>query len=126
LALEEVVMPESTSGIMETETASLSDSVSASGKDAFRAVEGGISTLGRGIWGVFHELPFHGALVGGAVGLGAAMLVGVAELVAAGFTAYVSYRMFAYGESLAEAIEKTIKFEKGTLPEEEIEKPVPE
>lgn len=119
-------MSDNTSGARETETASWSDSASASGQDAFRTVETGISTLGRGIWNVFHELPFHGALVGGAVGLGAAMLVGVAELVTAGFTAYVTYRVFAYGESLTEAIEKTIKFEKGTLAEEEIEKPVPE
>jgi len=119
-------MPESTKGAMEAETASWTDAASAGGKEAFRAVEGGISTLGRGIWNVFHELPFHGAVIGGAVGLGAAMMVGVAELVTAGFTAYVTYRMFAYGESLTEAIEKTIKFEKGMLTEEEIEKPVPE
>ena len=38
---------------------------------------------------------------GFAMGLGAAMLVGVAELAAGCFTAYVSYRMFAYGESMS-------------------------
>lgn len=119
-------MPDSTSGIGETETASLTDSVSANGKDALRNVEEGIGTVGRWTWEVLHELPFYGAGLGFAVGLGAAMLVGVAELVAAGFTAYVSYRMFAYGESLTEAMEKVIKFQGGKLPEEEIEKPVKE
>jgi len=91
---------------------------------AMRTVEEGITSLGQGVWRFFHDLPFHGAVIGGAVGLGAAMVVGVAELVTAGFSAYVTYRMFAYGESLTEAIENTIRFEKGELPKEEIEKPV--
>lgn len=119
-------MPDSTSGTGETETASLTDSVSASGMDALRSVEDGISTVGRRTWEFFHELPGHGAGIGFAVGLGAATLVGVAELAAASFAAYVSYRVFAYGESWTEAIENVIKFEKGSLSEEEIKKPVKE
>ena len=35
------------------------------------------------------------------------------ELAAAGLSAYVTYRVFAYGESWMEALENTIKFEKG-------------
>jgi hypothetical protein len=117
-------MPDSTKGTMETETASRTDSLSASGGDAMRTVEAGISAVGRETWNFFHNLPYQGAGIGFAVGLGAAMLVGVAELVAAGFTAYVTYRVFAYGESFTEAIEKTIRFEKGTLPDEEVKKPI--
>lgn len=119
-------MSDRTSGATERETASLTDSVAASGKDALRSVEEGFDTLGQEAWKFFHELPYHGAGVGFALGLGAAMLVGVAELATACFTAYVSYRMFAYGESLTDAIEKTIKFQGGMLPENEIEKPIQE
>ena len=81
-------------------------------------MEEGWQALGRGTWHLFHAFPGHGTIPGFAVGLGAAMLVGVAELAAASFTAYVSYRMFAYGEPLAEAIENAIKFESGKLREE--------
>jgi len=63
-------------------------------------------------------------MLGGAVGLGAATVLGVAELALAGLSAYVMYRMFAYGESLTVALEKSIKFEKGELPMKEIEKPI--
>ena len=66
------------------------------------------------------------ALIGGAVGLGAVTLVGVAEAATAFFTAYVTYRVFAYGESFTEAIENTIKFEKGNLCREDREKSVME
>ena len=109
---------------MDTETASATDSASSSGKDALRALEGGVSALGGQTWKFFHDLPGHGALIGGAVGLGAATLFGVAELAAAGLSAYVTYRVFAYGETWMEALENTIKFEKGALPMEEIKKPV--
>ena len=117
-------MRDSRSATMKTETASRTDSVAASGKGVLKTVEDGIGTIGRATWNFFHYLPGHGTVVGGAVGLGAAMLVGVAELATAAFTAYVSYRMFAYGESLSEAIEKGIKFEGGKLEKEEIEKPI--
>lgn len=120
-------MPENSSGAgQKRDPASVSDSASASDGGLLETVEAGIGAFGQETWKFFHALPFHGAFIGGAVGLGAAMAVGVAELVAAGLSAYVTYRIFAYGETLTEAIEKTIKFEKGTLPEDEIEKPVPE
>ena len=119
-------MSDSTNSTGETTTASPTDSIPAGGKDVLQSLEEGVATLGRETWKFFHDLPGHGAVLGGAVGLAGAMLVGVAELVTAGFTAYVTYRVFAYGESWTEAIEKTIKFEKGTLPEDEIAKPVPD
>ena len=119
-------MSDGNKGTAETDTtSSWTDSVSATGKEAMLNVEGSIAEAGRVTWKFFHQLPFHGAILGGAVGLGAAMAVGVGELVTAGFTAYVTYRMFAYGESLTEAIENTIKFEKGDLAKEEITKPIP-
>jgi hypothetical protein len=122
---EERTMEESTTGTMKMETGSLSDSVAASGKGASLAAEDGWGVIGRGTWHFFHALPGHGTIPGFAVGLGAAMLVGVGELVAGCFTAYVSYRYFAYGESLSEAIENAIKFESGKLKKREIDKPIP-
>ena len=91
-----------------------------------RELEDGIGAAGQATWKLFHGLPFHGAFLGGAIGLYAATVFGVAELATAGLSAYVTYRMFAYGETFLEALENTIKFEKGELPEEEITKPVPE
>ena len=117
-------MPDRRRSTLKTERASWTDSFAASGKGVLRTVEDGIGTIGRATWNFFHYLPGHGTVVGGAVGLGAAMLVGVAELATAAFTAYVSYRMFAYGESLSEAIEKGIRFEGGKLEKEEIDKPI--
>ena|SRR5215472_9316917 len=117
-------MQESTTDTMETESASWTDSVAPGGDSVFRTVEDGFNSLGQATWNLFHNLPGHGAILGGAVGLGAAMLVGVAELATACFTAYVSYRMFAYGEGLCEAIENAIKFEGGKLPMKEINKPI--
>jgi hypothetical protein len=119
-------MSDSTSGTMERNTVSLTNSVSASAKDALRAIEKSAGKIGRWTWKFFHELPGHGALLGGTVGLAGVMLIGVAELATACFTAYVTYRVFAYGESFPEAIENSIKFEKGELPKEEVEKPVAE
>jgi hypothetical protein len=105
---------------MEAETTSWTDSVVASGKGALHSVEGGLGMVGRGIWEVFRELPILGALVGGGLGLGAAMAVGVGELAVTLIAAYVGYRMLAYGESLTEAFEKSIELKEGKLVEEEI------
>jgi hypothetical protein len=118
-------MQESTNDSMETETASQTDSAAESGKSAVQAMEGAWGAIGQGTWHLFHALPGHGTLPGFALGLGAATLFGVGELAAGCFTAYVSYRYFAYGESLSEAIEKAIKFESGKLEEKEIDKPIP-
>lgn len=85
-------------------------------------LEEGIGAVGRATWNVFHELPVQGAITSGAIGLYAATVFGVAEVVAAGLSGYVAYRMFAYGEPLLEAIEKTIKLEMGELPMREIER----
>ena len=118
-------MQDSTNNTIDTETASRADSAAESAKGASQAVEDGWGVIGRGTWQFFHAVPGHGTIPGFAVGLGAAMLVGVGELVAGCFTAYVSYRYFAYGESLSEAIEKAIKFESGKLEQKEIDKPIP-
>ena len=119
-------MEQSTTDTMETESGFLSDSVTGSEKGAFQAMEEGLGAIGQGTWQLFHDLPGHGTLAGFVVGLGAATLLGPAELAVGAFTAYVSYRIFAYGESLSEAIEKAIKFESGKLEKEEIDKPIPD
>jgi hypothetical protein len=121
---EERNMAKSTTDMMETETDSSSDTDAGNDRNIFHTIEDGLDAMGHGTRKLFHDLPGHGVIVGGAVGLGAAMLVGVGELAVAAFTAYVSYRYFAYGEPLAVAIEKAIKFESGKLEEEEIDKPI--
>lgn len=79
-------------------------------------LEGSIETAGRLTWEFFHHIPLQGALTSGAVGLYVASVFGVAELTAAGLTTYVMYRIFAYNETLLQAIENMIKFQKGELP----------
>jgi hypothetical protein len=123
--MEEGTMDENTTDRKETGSATLPDSVPESGKSAYQVIEEGWEAAGSGIRHVFHVLPGHGTIPGFAVGVGAAMLLGVGELAVGCFTAYVSYRYFAYGESLSEAIEKAIKFESGTLEKKEITKPIP-
>jgi hypothetical protein len=112
-------MPDTTSSTLETQTTSWTDSVAATGKDALRSVEGGLGMVGRGIGEIFHELPILGALIGGGLGLGAAVAVGVGELAVTLIAAYVGYRMLAYEESLTEAFEKSIELREGKLLEEE-------
>ena len=119
-------MGKSTAGTMKTETGPSSDSAAESGKSVYQAMDEGWEALGQGTRHVFHALPGHGTIPGFAVGLGAAMLFGVAELAAGCFTAYVSYRYFAYGECLSEAIENAIKFESGKLDKKEINRPIPD
>jgi hypothetical protein len=119
-------MQDSTNDTMETTAASSTDSAQESGNDAIQLLEAGWTAIGQGTWHLFHALPGHGTIPGFAVGLGAATLFGVGELVAGCFTAYVSYRYFAYGESLSEAIENAIRFESGKLEKEELDKPIPE
>jgi hypothetical protein len=58
--------------------------------------------------------------------LDVATLLGVGELAVGCFTAYVSYRYFAYGESLSEAIENAIKFESGKLRKKDLDRPLPD
>lgn len=111
---------------MNAETTSWTDPAVDYGTGVLKTIEDGANAAGRATWDFFHHVPGHGTLLGGAVGLGAAMLVGVAELATACFTAYVSYRIFAYGESLSEAVENAIKFEGGRLEKEERDKPIPD
>jgi len=80
------------------------------------SLEGGITSAGHLTRNFFHDIPIQGAMVTGAVGLYAATVFGVAELIAAGLSAHVAYRMFAFGEPLPKACENTIKFEMGELP----------
>ena len=117
-------MSDSTIDMTETESGSWTDAVAESGKDALRTVGDGVDSVSQATWSFFHHLPGHGAVIGAGVGLGAAMLVGVAELAAGIFAGYVSYRVFAYGESWCEAMENVIKFEKGSLEKDELVKPV--
>ncbi|HXC66380.1 MAG TPA: hypothetical protein VN638_03115 [Nitrospiraceae bacterium] len=119
-------MKETTTSTVDREMESSSDSVANDGETIFHTIEDGLDAMGHGVRKLFHDLPGHGVIVGGAVGLGAAMAVGVGELAVAAFTAYVSYRYFAYGEPLAMAIENAIKFEAGRLEEKEITKPLSE
>jgi hypothetical protein len=85
-------------------------------------VEDGITSAGRATWNFFHDIPVQGALTSGAVGLYAATLFGVGELIAAGLSAYFAYRMFAFGEPLLVAVEKTIKFQMGELPKSDLDR----
>jgi hypothetical protein len=119
-------MEETTTDTMEAGSETWGDSVTAGAKGVLTGVEDGLGAIGNETWKLIHKLPGHGTIPGFAIGLGAAMLVGVAELATACFTAYISYRMFAYGESLSEAIENAIKFESGKLDKKEINKPIPD
>src|SRR5262245_1717702 len=104
--------------------ADMSTNVVSSGRNPMRVVEEGVGRIGRLGWRFFHKLPGHGALLGGAAGLAGVMYIGVGEMIAACFGAYLSYRMFAYGESFPEALQNTIRFEKGELPKDEMGKPI--
>ena len=111
-------MPENTTST--TETASVSDSIASSGKEALGSIEGGITSITSGIWELFHEHPNVGGALSGGVGLAAAMTLGVAEVAAAVAAGYLGYRIFAYGESFTEAVEKAIEFKEGKLPEDQL------
>jgi hypothetical protein len=112
-------MPDSTSGSGETHTTSWTDAVATGGRSVVQSAEEGIGAVGRCTWEFFHDFPYLGGLIGGGLGLGAAMLIGVAELAAAVVTAYIGYRVFAYGESFTEAFAKSIELREGKLLEEE-------
>ena len=113
-------MPKNTTGTAESEMGSWTDSIASSGTDALGGVEEGLETVTRGIWEVFHDHPNVGAVISGGLGLGCAMAVGVGEIVAGIAAGYLGYRIFAYGESFTEAIEKTIEFRQGKLKKEEL------
>lgn len=102
------------------ETDSLSDAIAGSGKEALGTLEGGITSITGGIWEIFHEHPNVGGALTGGVGLAAAMTFGVGEIAGAMVAGYLGYRIFAYGESFTEAIEKTIQFREGKLTKEDL------
>jgi hypothetical protein len=85
--MEERNMEESTTDMVETETEteSSADSVAGSSRSIFHTLDDSLDAMGHGTRKLFHDLPGHGVIVGGAVGLGAAMLVGVGELAVAPF-----------------------------------------
>ena len=117
-------MGKSTESTMDTATTSSADSGSATDEEHAQKLEEA-AALHSPFWKYAREyMPANGALLGGVVGVGAATLFGVGELVAGGFCAYVTYRVFAYGETWVDAVENTIRFEKGELSKEEIDKPV--
>jgi hypothetical protein len=94
--------------------------VSLTGTPLLEDFEAGITSAGRLTWNFFHAIPVQGAITSGAVGLYAATLFGVGELIAAGLSGYIAYRMFAFGEPLLVAVEKTIKLQMGELPKSDI------
>jgi hypothetical protein len=109
-------MPDNTSDTVATEAASWTDPISAAGEDVLENVEGGLGTIVHWIWGVFHKRPYLGATLSGGLGLGAAMAVGVGELMFTLVASYIGYRVFACGESLTEALEKSIELRQGKHP----------
>jgi hypothetical protein len=106
-------MPDSTSNVTATETASWTDPLAAAGDNVLENVEGSLGTVVGWIRGIFDTRPFLGAAVAGGLGLGAVMAVGVGEVTFTLVVAYVGYRVFAYGETLGEAVEKSIELRHG-------------
>src|SRR5215831_8441229 len=107
-----------------TETASSTEPSFEGGAYGLRALEGGMGDLARGTWTFFHEIPAIGGMVYAGVGIAAALTVGVGELAVGALLGYVGYRIFAYGESTTEALQKTIRLEEGKLSDEDLKKPV--
>jgi hypothetical protein len=119
LIFEEVAMPEDTSSATATETASWIDPISAAGDNVLENVEGGLGTVAGWIRGIFDTRPYLGAAVTGGLGLSAVTAIGVGEVTFTLVVAYVGYRVFAYGETLGEAVEKSIELRQGKHLEEE-------
>jgi hypothetical protein len=120
-------MSESTSDSGDTQTTSGTDAVATGGWSVVQSAEDGIGAVGRYTWECLHDYPYLGGVLGGGLGLGAAMLLGVAELATAVFTAYIGYRVCAYGESVTEALEKSLALRHGEhLEEEERSQSTPE
>jgi|SRR5215831_747383 len=109
---------------IETETASSTESAFEGGSYGLRSHEGPLGDVARGTWRFFHEIPAVGGAVLGGVGIAVSMAIGAGDLVIGLFAAYIGYRIFAYGESYTDAVEKTFRLEKGILGEEERMRPV--
>jgi hypothetical protein len=108
-------MSNGTSADTGAETTSWTGSVFACGNEALLTLEEGVSKIGNSIWEVLHEHPYVGAVIGGGLGFGAAVLLGgVAELAVTALAAYTGYRIVAYGEPLTEAFAKSILLRGGS------------
>jgi hypothetical protein len=116
-------MPDSARGSGETPMTSWTDSVATGGRSVVQSAEEGIGAVGRCTWDFFHDYPYLGGLLGGGLGLSAAMLLGVGELATTVLTAYIGYRVFAYGESVTEALAKSLALRHGERLEEEQRRP---
>lgn len=113
-------MAESTDSIKETENTSWTDPILRNSMEALHSVEEGLDSVTCGIGEVFHDHPKAGTIVCGGLGLGAAMVIGVAELAATLVTGYLGYRMLARGESFTEALEKSLQLRQGQLRKEDM------
>jgi len=111
-------MPDTTSSTPAPATAAWTDSIAAAGENVLENVEDGLGTVAGWVGGIFHRRPYLGATFMGGLGLGAASAVGVAEVTFTLVVAYIGYRVFAYGESFAEAVTKSIELRHGKLPTE--------
>jgi hypothetical protein len=108
-------MANGTSAATGAETTSWLGSVFTCGNEALLSIEGGVAGIGTSLWDALHEHPYMGAVIGGSLGFGAAVLLGgVAELAVTALTAYAGYRILAYGESLSEAFAKSILLQEGS------------
>ena len=107
-----------------TEPASSTESAFEGGAFGLRALDGAIGDLARGTWRFFHQIPAIGGMVYAGVGVAAALTIGVGELAIGAVAGYIGYRIFAYGESTTEALQKTIRLEEGQLSDEDLKKPV--
>jgi hypothetical protein len=111
-------MANGTNAARGAETTSETGAVVDYGKEALLGVEAMMFGAGRWAWGTLHGRPYLGAVVGGGLCFGAAVLLGVAELAVTAAAAYTGYRMLAYNESLVEALEKMILARQGELLDE--------
>ncbi len=108
-------MANGTSAATGAETTSWLGSVFTCGNEALLSLERGVAAIGTSLWDALHEHPYMGAVIGGSLGFGAAVLLGgVAELAVTALTAYAGYRMLAYGDSLSEAFANTILLKGGS------------
>lgn len=108
-------MSNGTSAAIGAETMSWIDSVFACGKEVLLIIERGVARISNSLWEALHEHGYIGAVVGGGLGFGAAVLLGgVAEVGLTALTAYAGYRMLTYGESLGQAFANTILLKGGS------------
>ena len=116
-------MPEDTSSTKAPETTSWTAPIAAAGDNILESVDGGLGTVFGWVGGIFLSRPYLGATLTGGLALGAAMVIGVAEVIFTLGMGYVGYRVLAYRESVVEALAKSIELRHGKLPEGEEQEP---